>query len=169
MQTRSKLLVGAIALVSACGVALGTPIIGVIAPLLAVGNQSANMHARGTAETSTGEPFRIRLETEGPATVSIQDFSFAGSTATQASQNGWHSHPGMVVVTLLSGSIRWYNENCEPSDYKAGDSWVEGSQLHAFRVTSAIPVHGIAAFVTAQGQALRTDEGAPACAAGLGL
>jgi len=169
VKAMTKLLIGTGSIVSAVGVALGTPVIGLIAPLLAVGNQSVDLHARGTAETSTGEPFRVKLETEGPATVSIQDFSYAGSTATQASQNGWHSHPGVVVVTLISGSIRWYDENCEPTDYKAGDSWVEGSQLHAFRVTSLTPVHGIAAFVTAHGKALRTDETAPGCAVGLGL
>lgn len=170
MKRTTKLLIGVVAIIGGgVGLALATPIIGLIAPLLAVGNQTADLHARGTAETSTGESFRAKLETEGPSTVSIQDFSLAGSTAAQTSQNGWHSHPGMVIVTLLTGSIRWYNENCEPTDYKAGDSWVEGSQLHAFRVTSATPLHGMAVFVTAQGKALRTDETPPACAAGLGL
>jgi quercetin dioxygenase-like cupin family protein len=170
MKRNTKVLLGALAVTcGGVGLALATPIIGIIAPLLAVGNQAADLHARAIAQTSNGEPFRARLETEGPATVSIQDFSFAGSTPTQSSQNGWHSHPGMVVVTLLSGSIRWYDQDCEPKDYKAGDSWVEGSQLHAFRVTSTTPVHGMAVFITAQGEALRTDESAPACAAGLGL
>jgi hypothetical protein len=46
---------------------------------------------------------------------------------------------------------------------------VEGSQIHAFRVTSSTAVQLMAWFVTAQGQALRTDQPAPACAAGLGL
>lgn len=170
MKRYTKLVIGVLLITcGGAGLALATPIVGLIAPLLAVGNQAADLRARGTAETSTGEPFRAKLETEGPATVSIQDFSLAGSIATQTSQNGWHSHPGMVIVTLLAGSIRWYNENCEATDYKAGDSWVEGSQLHAFRVTSATPLHGMAVFVTANGKGLRTDEIPPACAAGLGL
>jgi quercetin dioxygenase-like cupin family protein len=46
-----------------------------------------------------------------------QDASIAGG-----GQNGWHSHPGMVVVTIISGSITGYDENCNPTDYKAGDS-----------------------------------------------
>lgn len=170
MNRTTKVLIGAVAVIcGSVGLALATPIVGLIAPVIAVGNQAADLHARGIAETGSGEPFKATLETEGPATVSIQDFAFAGSTSAQTSQNGWHSHPGMVVVTLLSGSIRWYDKDCEPKDYKAGDSWVEGSQLHAFRVTSVTPIHAMAVFITAQGKALRTDENAPACAAGLGL
>jgi quercetin dioxygenase-like cupin family protein len=68
------------------------------------------------------EPFHVEFETEGPSALSTQDASIAAG-----GQNGWHSHPGMVVVTILSGSITWYDENCNPTDYKAGDSWVEGS------------------------------------------
>jgi quercetin dioxygenase-like cupin family protein len=71
------------------------------------------------------------LETEGPSTVTIQEAAYAAG-----GQNGWHSHPGMVIVTVISGSIIWYDENCTPTTYKAGDSWVEGGQLHGFKVIS---------------------------------
>jgi oxalate decarboxylase/phosphoglucose isomerase-like protein (cupin superfamily) len=56
-----------------------------------------------------------------------------------------------------------------PTVYKAGDSWVEGSQIHAFRNIGTGTVQLMASFITAKGQALRTDEAAPACADGLGL
>jgi len=165
MDTRSKLLIGAVgAVFSILGVALATPIVGLLSPLLAVGNRDADLHARGTAPTLNGEAFRVHLDTDGPSTVSIQDFSLAAG-----GHNGWHSHPGMVIVTLLSGSITWYDEDCKATNYDAGDSWVEGSQLHAFRVTSPKAIHAMAVFITAKGEALRTDRPAPACGAELGL
>jgi hypothetical protein len=50
------------------------------------------------------------------------------------------------------------------------DAWVEGDKLHAFKVTSATTAHLMAVFVTAQGDALRTDQPAPSCDTGnLGL
>jgi len=164
VKTKIKLLIGATAVITVVGIALATPIVNLASPLLAVGNQSADIHERGTAAVSSGEPFRVELKTDGPATFSIQDAAF-----NVGGQNGWHSHPGMVAVTIISGTIRWYDENCNPTVYKAGDSWVEGSQIHAFRNIGTGTVHLMASFITAKGQALRTDEAAPSCAAGLGL
>jgi quercetin dioxygenase-like cupin family protein len=150
--------------VAIAGIAFATPIVKLASPLLAVGNQNADIHKAGTAPVANGEPFRVELETEGASTLSTQEAAFS-----VGGQNGWHSHPGMVVVTILSGKIRWYDENCKPTVYKAGDSWVEGSQKHAFRNIGPVNVQLMAWFITAQGQPLRTDEAAPACAAGLGL
>jgi quercetin dioxygenase-like cupin family protein len=164
MKTKIKLLIGAAAIVALIGVAFATPIVGLISPLLAVGKQNSDIHARGTALMSNGEHFKVELETEGPSTITIQDGAIAAG-----GHNGWHSHPGMVVVTLVSGSIEWYDENCVPTVYAAGDSWVEGSQPHAFRVIGTSSIHLMAFFIIAQGQAYRTDLPAPPCAAALGL
>jgi quercetin dioxygenase-like cupin family protein len=164
VTTKIKLFIGAAAIITAVGLSMATPIVKLVSPLLAVGDHSADIHKRGTAVVSNSEAFRVELETDGPSTFSIQDAAFAAG-----GQNGWHSHPGLVAVTIISGSIRWYDENCTPTVYKAGDSWVEGSQIHAFRNIGTDTVHLMASFITAKGQALRTDEPAPTCAAGLGL
>jgi quercetin dioxygenase-like cupin family protein len=165
VKTKIKLLIGAAAIIIAVvGLALATPIVKLASPLLAVGNHSADIHKEGTAAVGSGEPFRVELKTDGPSTFSIQDAAFA-----VGGQNGWHSHPGLVAVTIISGKIQWYDENCKTTVYKAGDSWVEGSQIHAFRNIGTDPVHLMASFITARGQALRTDEAAPSCAADLGL
>jgi quercetin dioxygenase-like cupin family protein len=165
MKTKTKLiLAGAAAVLTLTGVAFATPIVGLTAPLLAVGSHNAETHTRGSAQTSSGESFKVEMETEGPATFSTQDGAYVAG-----GQNGWHSHPGMVMVTLISGSIEWYDENCVATVYSAGDSWVEGSKPHAFKVLGTSGIHLVAWFITAQGQALRTDQPAPACAASLGL
>jgi quercetin dioxygenase-like cupin family protein len=165
MKTKIKVVIGAAAIViTAVALVFATPIVKLTSPLLAVGNQKADIHKTGTAATSNGEPFRVELETAGPSTFSIQAAAFS-----VGGQNGWHSHPGMVAVTVLSGTIEWFDENCNSTVYKAGDSWVEGSQIHAFRNIGTGTVQLMASFITAKGQPLRIDQAAPACAAGLGL
>ena len=74
-----------------------------------------------------------------------------------------------MVVTLISGSIRWYNENCKATDFKAGDSWVEGSQPHGFQVTSTTAIQLVAWYIVAKDKGYRADLPAPAYGAGLGL
>ena len=163
--TKTKLLIGATTIIiTAVGIALATPIVNLASPLLSVGQHSADIFEGGTAVGKDGEPFNVALETAGPASFSTQVAAFA-----VGGQNGWHSHPGLVAVTLLSGTIKWYDENCNPTVYKAGDSWVEGSQIHAFRNIGTNNVQLVAWFITAKGEPLRTDQAAPACAAGLGL
>lgn len=164
MRTKTKLTIGiAVLATTLVGIAFATPIVGLMSPLLSVGKNGANVNVQGMATSATGEPFQVELQTEGPSTYSTQVAAF-GFPA----QNGWHSHPGMVVVTLTSGSITWYDENCVPTVYKAGDSWVEGSKVHAFKANGP-GVQLVAWFITANGKALRADKTAPACAAGLGL
>lgn len=164
MKIKTKVIISIAAIATMLvGLAFATPIVGLISPLLSVGNNSADLQTDGHATTATGEPFEARLRTEGPSTYSTQVAAFG-----YPAQNGWHSHPGLVVVTLTSGSITWYDENCQPTVHNAGDSWLEGSQIHAFRANGP-GVQLVAWFITAQGKALRTDQPAPACAAGLGL
>ncbi|HEY3619765.1 MAG TPA: cupin domain-containing protein, partial [Candidatus Sulfotelmatobacter sp.] len=104
------------------------------------------------------------LKTEGPSSTVLQIASFS-----PGGHNGWHSHPGIVVVTLTAGSIEWYDADCKKTVYKAGDSWAEGGQTHYFRSTSTTNIQLTAAFFISKGSALRIDQPAPPCAASLGL
>jgi quercetin dioxygenase-like cupin family protein len=165
MKRQSKVIIGAAGLsATIVGLAFATPIVNLASPLFSVGQHPADIELHGSGHTPSGQRFRVELETEGPSTMSAQDAAYGVGGV-----NGWHSHPGMVAVTLVSGSIQWFDENCVETDYTAGQSWTEGSKLHYFRVVGTAGIHLTAFFVTAQGAALRTDESAPACAAALGL
>jgi len=164
MKIRSKLVIGAA--VAGCvvgGLAWGTPIVNLASPILATGNQNADIETHGSYATNGGE-FRTFLKTEGPSSILIQDAAYSTGGV-----NGWHSHPGMVAVTMITGTIEWFDENCHMTTDKAGDSWTEGSQVHYFRVTGTSSIHLMATFIIAQGSTPRIDQPAPACAAGLGL
>jgi hypothetical protein len=164
MNTQSRWLLAGVGACGAAGLVFATPIKNLASPLFSVGQHPADIELHGGGLTPGGQPFKVELETEGPSTISTQDAAYGIGGV-----NGWHSHPGMVAVTLVSGSIQWFDENCVETDYTAGASWTEGSKPHYFRVVGTGGIHLTAFFITAQGAALRTDESAPACAAALGL
>jgi len=164
MKTKTKLLIGAAVLSSVIvGLAWATPIFNLASPVLATGNDNSNIESRGVFATGSGE-FKATLRTDGPSTIFVQDSAFSPGGHT-----GWHSHPGVLTLALIAGSLEWYNGKCELTTYNAGDAWTEGSQLHYFRNVGTVNVHVMATFIIAQGAAPRIDEPAPACAAALGL
>ena len=63
---------------------------------------------------------RVRVErTKGSA-----DHAVVALTFTPGSSTGWHTHPGVVLVTVASGRLQhWIG--CNKTVYEAGDSFVE--------------------------------------------
>jgi quercetin dioxygenase-like cupin family protein len=164
MKTKTKVLAAITIAAAIVGLAYATPIVNLASPLFSVGQHPSDIHTRGIGKTSSGEWFEVKLNSEGPSTMSNQDAAYGVGGV-----NGWHAHPGMVAVTLVSGSIQWFDEDCKETTYNTGDSWTEGSKVHYFRVAGTTGIHLTAFFITAQGAPTRTDEPAPACAAALGL
>ena len=162
MKVSRKVLIGVAVIGSVVGgLAWATPIFNLTSPFLATGNHAADIESRSEYEPSE---FKAFVKTEGPSTFIIQDAAYL-----PGGHNGWHSHPGLIAVTVLAGSIEWFDADCKMTPYKAGDSWVEGSQVHYFRVTSATNLHLMASYIIAKGAPPRIDQPAPACAASLGL
>ena len=167
MNKRTKVICAVALATVITGFAMATPIVKLATPIFSTGTVSTAVDSHGVAavpDPDNYQWFNARLTTDGPSTVTIQDGAYA-----VGGQNGWHSHPGIVIVTLISGSIEWFNANCEKKVYKAGDSWTEGSQTHAFRVLGTTGVHLSAVFIIAKDEAYRIDRAAPACGSGLGL
>ena len=165
MKVKAKVLIGVSAVAGLIGLALGTPIVSLVSPILSSGTVAGDIETLGRFLTTTGSIYRVRLETDGPSTIAMQIASFA-----VGGHNGWHHHAGMVAVTMTQGQIQWFDENCNMTTYNAGDSWTEGDKVHYFRNSGTVPVQLTATFIVAKGVALRLDDAVPpACAAALGL
>lgn len=164
MKTKTKVFAAITLAAAIAGLAYATPIVNLASPLFSVGQHPTDIKAHGHGQATNGQWFEVNLKSDGPSTISTQDAAYG-----VGGHNGWHSHPGLVAVTLVSGSIQWFDEDCKETTYNAGDSWTEGSQVHYFRVLGTTAIHLTAFFITAEGAALRTDESAPRCAAALGL
>jgi len=58
---------------------------------------------------------RIKFQTKDPTDVRIQKIVFsAGGTS------GWHHHPGVVIATVLSGSVTFTKSDCSSTTYGPG-------------------------------------------------
>lgn len=164
MKTKTKVVIGAAVAAGAIGLAFATPIINLTSPFLSSGNVDSDIQQHGVAKMSDGNYYNVTLTSYGPSTIATQIAAY-----NPGGHNGWHSHPGLVAVTVTSGTIIWYDANCNATTYHAGDSWVEGSQRHAFSVVGNVAAQLTAVFITAKGEAYRIDEQPPACAAALGI
>lgn len=175
MNTRLRVLIGAI--VVACvivGIALGTPVVGLnFSNIIANGNTAGRSMTRSTVTLPPApgqEPgdddnqWSGMLFLSGPTNSQVQDFGYSPGGHT-----GWHSHPGLLVLTVVSGTIEWYDANCNKTVYNAGDTFTENTATHYFRNVGTGDMEGVVTYLLAKGQPRRIDQPAPPCAAALGL
>ena len=175
MTIRTRLLIGAVVLTcSIAGIAFATPIVGLkFANILAFGISDTEVMERArvklpeavaTTEKEQEDEWTAKFITSGPSNFIVQDVSY-----NPGGHTGWHSHPGILLITVTEGSIEWYNANCEKHVYNAGDSLTENTSLHFFRNVGSVNARVMVTYVLAKGQPRRIDEPAPACSATLGL
>jgi len=123
-----------------------------------------NILSMGVASDDLGEKvkiddWKITLNTKGSSDFYIQDIGIApGGYA------GWHTHPGIFVGTILSGSIDFYDENCNLRTFHVGDVWTENDKLHAIANHGTVDAHAQFVYLIKHGQPRRIDQPAPDCA-----
>jgi quercetin dioxygenase-like cupin family protein len=163
---------GGLVLCVVAGVTLATPTVGVaFNNILSTGTIEKNIDTRAhVALPGTEEPgeddegWRAKVETDGASNVIVQDIALLPGGYT-----GWHTHPGILLLTLTEGSVEWFDAKCGKHIYNAGDSWTENTPLHDVRNAGSVNAHFVITYLIAKGQPKRIDQPAPACAAALGL
>lgn len=169
MKKALKVILGtALAASVTAGVAFATPTVGAwYNVVLATGTAENDIHTNSQLVIpSLEEDFGAVVLTDGSSNVIQQEIKFSPGGTT-----GWHTHPGIVLLTLAadSGPVDWYDSKCGKTIYRAGDSWTEGTKLHDVVNRHSTDVHFFVTYLVAAGVNKRTDEGAPRCAAALGL
>jgi len=97
-------------------------------------------------------------------------FLFMDLTTYPNYDTGWHYHPGVVLFTVVSGEVDWYDGNCVRHVLKRGDHYVENNRaLHWLGNSSTAPARLILTFIIKKGITYKIDAPAPSCAAALGL
>jgi len=101
---------------SAMAPAFATPGSGFTPNLLSSGTMGKTNEHGGKAGI-----WNLTMATNGQSTVGVDQLTVAPS-----GYSGWHSHAGIVVITVQTGSLRWTDgENCSTVTYNAGDTFVE--------------------------------------------
>jgi quercetin dioxygenase-like cupin family protein len=133
-------------------VAIGSPSSGQSATILS----SGRLATTGMINTD-----RIKLQTKDPTDVTHFTVTYA-----VGGFSGWHTHPGMIVATVRSGSIV-REVGCDaPVVYSAGDTFIESGEQPSGQVSNsgAEPAVIDAVQIVPHGSARRVEQsGAPSC------
>lgn len=105
----------------------------------------------------------VKLKTKGPV-----DFVTATVNIAAGGSSGWHSHPGIVLVSVVSGSLVFYDSHCRATVHAAGSAFVESGH-HAGLVrneSTTTPAVVYATYLVPAGTpnaSLRIDKPNPGC------
>jgi len=116
------------------------------------------------SEDVQGNHDRVKFQTKDPTVVRVQKLEFAPGGYT-----GFHHHPGIVIVSIASGSLNLIDgSDCEVETKAAGTVFVETSD-HAH---NAIAPNGAVVYVTyitpaTDPPVFRVEEPVPFCASSL--
>ncbi len=104
--------------------------LGVAALALVVGTAALATPPRGQTVTPITKATLGTFEAEGAgieveSQQSSADIAIAKVVLEPGGSTGWHHHPGVVMVSVASGTVTVYDEKCKKSVYKAGKGFLE--------------------------------------------
>ena len=108
------------------------PVLAMAAGLVLVGAALALVQAHSRHAPA---PASSAVTLAGPADVAVQT-----ATYEPGQSSGWHAHTGMHAVLVLSGSVTFYDGQCQGRSYGPGDTYVGGQDVHVARNDTAAPV-----------------------------
>lgn len=110
------------------------------------------------------EDWRLKVQTRGAT-----DFYVQHLVVGPGGYSGWHTHPGLLIGTVVSGSIDFYDANCQKRSFTAGQVFTENTEVHAIINTGAVDADLSIAYLIQHNAPRRIEAAAPACAASTGI
>jgi quercetin dioxygenase-like cupin family protein len=80
-------------------------------------------------------------------TLSARDVSVVTQVYEPGQTSGWHSHPGIHAVAVLSGVLTVYDGDCRRETFEPGRPYVGGQQTHLVRNETDAPVTMIVTYL----------------------
>ncbi len=147
----SAAIIGVVAIGTLAAVALGSPSFNFTSTTLVTANLDNKVQVNSD---------RIKLQTKDPTVVRVATVVFG-----PGGYSGWHHHPGVVIVSVKSGSVTVWNSDCSQETYGAGSAFVESGDDPG-QVTSVDGATNIVTYVVPNFSPLvfRIDDDPPACA-----
>ena len=118
---------------------LALAVIGVVLVGLSVGALLV-VSPRGGAPAGTRQPAAV--PPNELASVTTAELVYAPGHSS-----GWHIHPGLHAVVVLSGTLTVYDQACERHDYGPGETYVGGRDPHVARNDHGEPIRMVATYV----------------------
>jgi quercetin dioxygenase-like cupin family protein len=160
MRKRSALMLAVLIALAVAGAALATMPSGIAVTTFVRATLDANKPHGGVKAYAGND---VKLHTKGATDVAVQTI-----VSPPGGSSGWHSHPGVVLVAVQSGTVTLYDAHCHTTQYGAGQAFVEVGD-HALLVrnnTTSNAVLYVTLIVPKSAPLLRIDKPQPAtCAA----
>jgi len=129
---------------------------GTASKLLGSGIYSGDIHL----DRDLGD-WDLKLKTKGDTRVAVQTIDFAAG-----GQSGWHSHPGPVFITVVKGTMTFYDSHdptCTPIVRTAGQGFLDGGgeDAHIARNETGEPAQNLVVYLAPTTGPLRIDAPNP--------
>jgi quercetin dioxygenase-like cupin family protein len=82
---------------------------------------------------STTHPARPARSVVTASAAALPNVGTASETYEPGHTSGWHVHPGVHSVVVLSGTLTIYDEHCARTDYGPGETYLGGNRPHLAR------------------------------------
>jgi hypothetical protein len=86
-------------------------------------------------------------------------------TFQKGTDSGWHKHPGPVFISVVSGTMTFYDSgdpDCSPVVRTTGQGFVDlGEHAHIARNESGLPATNVVTYFVPVGAPLRIDQPQP--------
>jgi quercetin dioxygenase-like cupin family protein len=95
----------------------------------------------------------------------VSDVNISSHTLIPGGYSGWHSHPGLSIVSVTQGALWLYDADdpaCAPTIVPAGYGFVEpGDRVHMVRNEGGVEARWTTASIRPAGSAGRIDQPNP--------
>jgi hypothetical protein len=123
------------------------------------------------------DPFKVKAEDKSlgvdfkahdPVDIVVRRHDYAATTGELTTTTGWHTHPGPVFITVVEGSLTFYeydDPSCTPHVLTATDTYkpgyVDTGHGHMVRNETSQPAQDVTVILAPPGQGFRGELSAP--------
>jgi quercetin dioxygenase-like cupin family protein len=104
--------------------------------------------------------WKVKVDADPALDIAVQRIVFQ-----PGGQSGWHSHPGPVFISVVEGTMTFYESDdpdCVPIVRHAGEGFLDaGDHAHIARNETSDPATNVVTYLVPPGAALRIDEPSP--------
>jgi hypothetical protein len=101
----------------------------------------------------------VLVEAKRPVDVVVRTHDYAPGSTT-----GWHTHPGPVFITVLDGTVTFYeydDPTCTPKVVSKGQGYVDTGRGHIGRNETGAPAKDVTVFLAPVAQPFRDELSPP--------
>jgi len=106
------------------------------------------------------DEWEVEVEAKPALDIAVQRIVFQ-----PGGQSGWHSHPGPVFISVVEGTMTFYESHdpdCAPVVRHAGEGFLDvGDHAHIARNETSEPATNVVTYFAPPGAALRIDQPNP--------